>query len=82
MSPDTPALRGLLGAIDHILTVPPAAHHADDDLELAELEARTKTVALAMRTLLDGPLDNCAIQAYARFLTGQDTPVHYQARVA
>jgi hypothetical protein len=76
-SPDTPALRGLLNAIDAHLTVPETTHHADDDLHLATLQARTGTVRLAVRCLLDGPLDNVAIQHYARMLTTNAAPVHY-----
>jgi len=77
-SPDTPALRGLLGAIDALLDVPTAAHSADDDLELAEFITRTKTVRIVLRSLLDGPLDNCQIQAFAHSLLAQAVPVHYE----
>ena len=81
-SPDTPALRGLLAAIDKILTIPEPAHPEDDDLELAEFIGRAKAVHIALRALLEGPLDNCAIQSYAYLLTGQAVPVHYQVRAA
>jgi hypothetical protein len=76
-SPDTPALRGLLTAISEHLTVPEAAHHADDDLHHITLQARAGTVRLAVRCLLDGPLDNVAIQSYARMLAAEAGPVHY-----
>lgn len=77
MSPDTPALRGLLESIDLALTAPEPVHHGDDDLHLATLKAQTFMVRLAVRCLLDGPLDNVAIQNYARLLRNQDIPVSY-----
>jgi hypothetical protein len=82
MSPDTPALRGFLAAIAATLDVPLPARHADDDLHDAELTARAEAVRVAVKVLLDGPLDNCAIQALGFGLNCQAQPVHYQARVA
>jgi hypothetical protein len=77
-SPDTPALRGLLAAIKDKLDVPTAAHHADDDLYLVALRAAAHDVQLAVRALLDGPLDNVAIQSYGHMLHRRTVPVGYE----
>jgi len=78
MNPDTPALRGLLHAIDGKLAIPTAVHHSDDDLELVALRAAAHDVQLAVRALLGGPLDNCAIQSWGHVLDGHPVPVRYQ----
>jgi hypothetical protein len=82
LDPDTPALRVLLQSIDDKLDIPSPTHHADDDLELAALRAAIHDVQLAVRTLLAGPFDNCAIQNWGHVLTRQTVPVHYEVNAA
>jgi hypothetical protein len=77
-SPDTPVLRGLLAAIKDKLDVPAAAHHADDDLYTVALRVASHDVQLAIRALLDGPLDNVAIQSYANMLHRRTVPLGYE----
>ena len=69
MSPDTPALRGLLSAITAALDVPTAAL-ADDDWEAARLlSLRAQSVRAALSPLATGVLDHTAIQSAAHTLT-------------
>lgn len=80
MSPDREAnIRDFFLAMLALLTVPRPASPADDDLYLIELDRADAAARGALRHLINGPLDNLAIQEEARVLMSLDRPVAYPA---